>query len=129
VQGQEREGLFVASSLSVTGGTAWPVPTTPAQMPGRIDHILFLIQENHSFDSYFGTYPGAEGFPTGLKVPMRAGDTATVAPFHRSTPLTHNLDNDTSTCRRAMDGGKMDNFIPAEQSVDTIGYYDGSDLP
>jgi phospholipase C len=129
VQGQVQQGLFVASSLRVTGGTAWPAPTTPTQTPGRIDHILFLVQENHSFDAYFGTYPGAEGLPQGLKLPMQPGAAATVAPFHRTTPLTHDMSHAFQVCRDAMDSGKMDQFIPAEQSVDTMGYYDGTDIP
>jgi phospholipase C len=129
VQGQLQQGLFVASSLRVTGGTAWPAATTPAQTPGRIDHIIFLVQENHTFDSYFGTYPGAEGLPQGLKVPMKPGAAATVAPFHRTTPLTHDMSHAFQVCRDAMDGGKMDQFIPAEKSVDTMGYYDGTDIP
>jgi phospholipase C len=36
----------------------------------KIAHIVFIIQENHSFDNYFGTYPGANGFPQGLSVPF-----------------------------------------------------------
>jgi len=41
-----------------------------AQKQGRIDHIIFIIQENHSFDNYFGTYPGANGFPSGIVLPV-----------------------------------------------------------
>jgi len=40
-----------------------------AQKQGRIDHI-FIIQKNHSFDNYFGTYPGANGFPSGIVLPV-----------------------------------------------------------
>jgi phospholipase C len=29
----------------------------------KIDHIVFIVQENRSFDHYFGTYPGADGIP------------------------------------------------------------------
>ena len=29
-----------------------------------IEHVVLLMQENRSFDSYFGTFPGADGFPT-----------------------------------------------------------------
>src|SRR5437868_3623447 len=35
----------------------------------KIKHVIVIMQENRSFDSYFGTYPGAEGFPTGNGVP------------------------------------------------------------
>ena len=36
-----------------------------AEAPGieTIDHFIFLVQENRSFDHYFGTYPGAKGIP------------------------------------------------------------------
>src|SRR3954454_6176404 len=30
---------------------------------GKIKHVVVIMQENRSFDSYFGTYPGADGFP------------------------------------------------------------------
>src|SRR5438477_5199788 len=28
-----------------------------------LKHIIFIVQENHTFDNYFGTYPGANGIP------------------------------------------------------------------
>ena len=53
--------------------TVIPSPTlTPTPMPiaealalarTRIKHIVIIMQENRSFDSYFGTYPGADGLP------------------------------------------------------------------
>jgi len=30
-------------------------------VPGPIQHVVFLIKENHCFDNYFGTFPGANG--------------------------------------------------------------------
>ena len=42
----------------------WPV--APTQPPGgihKIKHVIFIMQENRSFDSYFGMYPGADGIP------------------------------------------------------------------
>src|SRR5262249_46019316 len=35
----------------------------------KIDHLIFVVMENRSFDSYFGTYPGADGIPQGVCVP------------------------------------------------------------
>src|SRR5437588_6667524 len=29
----------------------------------KIKHVIIILQENRSFDSYFGTYPGADGIP------------------------------------------------------------------
>src|SRR5881397_3569073 len=40
----------------VSGGTA-------ATGIHKIQHVIVIMQENRSFDSYFGTYPGADGFP------------------------------------------------------------------
>jgi len=127
--GTAGKGLITASKIAITGGSPWPEPSTPSQPSGRIDHILFLIQENHTFDSYFGTYPGAEGFPKGLKVPLQPGGTPTIAPFHFTSRLTHDMPHRWSAAHAAMNGGKMDGFIQAEHSKDTMGYYDGTDLP
>ena len=40
----------------------------PTKTP--IKHLIFLMQENHSFDNYFGTYPGADGIPPGTCMPV-----------------------------------------------------------
>src|SRR5689334_19434640 len=44
-----------------------PLPrATLASFRSRIQHIVFIIKENRSFDTYFGTYPGADGATTGM---------------------------------------------------------------
>jgi phospholipase C len=52
----------------------------------KIQHIIFIIQENHSFDNYFGTYPEANGFPPALSIPMDPNqiNTGFVKPYHLS---------------------------------------------
>ncbi len=35
----------------------------------KIRHVVVIMQENRSFDSYFGTFPGADGIPAGVCVP------------------------------------------------------------
>ena len=61
--------LFMAMILVVAGvvpGLAPATAQTSAQTgPGAepvIEHIVVIIEQNHTFDSYFGTYPGADGF-------------------------------------------------------------------
>ena len=129
VTGKLSNGLIYTDTIKVTGGNAWPASTTAIQPSGQIDHVVFLIQENHSFDSYFGTYPGANGLPANLKVPTSPGGQPTVSPFHFSTPLTHDMDHSWDAAHAAMDSGKMDGFVSAEKSNDTMGYYDGTDIP
>src|SRR5260370_33451458 len=48
---------------------ASPAPAQPADSPpaglGRIEHIIVVYLENHSFDNLFGMFPGANGLPQG----------------------------------------------------------------
>jgi phospholipase C len=46
----------------------------------KIEHVIVLMQENRSFDSYFGTFPGADGIPPHACVPNGLG--TCVRPFH-----------------------------------------------
>src|SRR5579871_3266583 len=52
----------------------------------KIKHVIIVMQENRSFDSYFGTYPGADGIPMKKGKPtVCVPDPATkkcIAPFH-----------------------------------------------
>jgi phospholipase C len=122
VSGDFLDGVLRVNSLHVTGGNPWPDPVGPSQTRGRIEHVLFLMQENHSFDNYFGSYPGADGPAGGLSVEG-------VSPFHLPSTVTRNMPHSLSAARRAVHGGMMDMFVSAEGSQDTMGYYDGRDIP
>ena len=53
------------AAASLAGCTSSP-SATPAPTPagiGKIRHVVIIMQENRSFDSFFGTYPGADGIP------------------------------------------------------------------
>ncbi len=59
-----------------TAATAATAATAPP-IYGKIDHVVFIIKENRSFDHYFGRFPGADGATTapsasGRAVPLRA---------------------------------------------------------
>ncbi len=72
--------IMLVASLSL----ATNVSPIYAQPPTKIQHIIFIVQENHSFDNYFGTYPGANGFPPHLSVPLSPNNTGLgyLSPFH-----------------------------------------------
>jgi phospholipase C len=106
-----------------------------------IQHVIMIVQENRSFDSYFGTYPGADGIPMINGVPtVSVPDPLTgqsQAPYYN--PLISNQ-NDPHVRDAALidiDGGKMDGFIrayrkynPSPTAVpDVMGYHDSRQIP
>jgi phospholipase C len=97
----------------------------------KISNIVIVLQENHTFDNYFGTYPGAEGtIGKNICLPQKPNSTNNcVSPFHDSnlTPvdMNHNWNSAHSDC----DGGKMDGFVYSEGHPETMGYYERVDLP
>src|SRR5260221_3961342 len=62
-----RSGRRPASSGEVAGGLAGRYLVPPGIH--KIKHVIIVMQENRSFDSYFGTFPGADGIPMRAAVP------------------------------------------------------------
>ena len=58
-----------------------PVVTVAVDPIHKIKHVVIIMQENRSFDHYFGTYPGADGIPPGVCVPDPQNG-GCVKPFH-----------------------------------------------
>ena len=48
----------------------------------KIQHVVWIIQENHSFDNYFGTFPNADGIPPSTCLAEMPGSKKCVKPFH-----------------------------------------------
>jgi phospholipase C len=122
--------LFVA--LAIPAAAAARTPTTP------IRHIVVLMQENHSFDNYFGTYPGADGPPPGTCLPRSLDDPALgcVRPRHVGGTAVLGLSSDPALFLRQYRGGRMDGFASAYRAgrglgglPNPLGYYDDRDLP
>ena len=98
----------LASSLLACGGTGNPGAGASVATPGltAIQHTVFIISENHTFDNYFGTFPGARGTTTGM---VSDGQ---VIPLRQMADLYEN----NSLCTTwectllAIDEGKMDKF-------------------
>jgi phospholipase C len=87
-------------------------PVAPAALSGihKIQHVVLIMQENRSFDQYFGTYPGANGIPVGVcePDPLNGG---CVAPFHDSSYINYGGPHETSNAVADIDGGRMDGFV------------------
>lgn len=97
-------GPFFTSCGS--GGTP-----SPAKDISRIQHVVFVIKENRTFDNYFGTYPGADGATTGI---TSNGDSIPLRPTPDSTP-GESLCNSWDCSIFAMNSGRMNDFDLSEQ--------------
>ena len=129
--------LGVAAALSLAlvilparVSAASAVPKTP------IEHFVVLMQENHTFDNYFGTYPGADGIPKGAAMPAdpAASTTRLVRPFHIGDRSILDLGHDGASATVAYNDGRMDGFIKAQVQQGALadlamGYYDDRDVP
>ncbi len=95
------------------GGTAVPAKLATARQ--KIKHIVIIMQENRSFDEYFGTFPGVDGIPMVDGVPTACmPDPSTklcVKPYHDSNDLNAGGPHGAVSAQSAIDGGKMDGFV------------------
>jgi phospholipase C len=116
-----------------------------------VKHVVILMQENRSFDHYFGTLPGVRGFADPAAITLSTGKSVFfqpdsqksdgyLLPFHLDT-LTTSAQSIPSTSHAytvqhsAWNGGKMDNWLPAHLAADgkngpfTMGYHTRDDIP
>jgi phospholipase C len=81
----------------------------------KIRHIVVIMQENRSFDSYFGTYPGADGIPKHVCVPD-PGRGGCDRPYHDSLDRNFGGPHDHVDAVRDIAGGRMDGFVKQAES-------------
>ena len=159
-----RRGLAVAicstlaaASLAACTSQAPPAPRPTASAPaglGKIRHVVVIMQENRSFDSFFGTYPGADG------IPARNGQFTVCVPdpraarcdrpYHDPSLVNGGAGHNLPDAVADIDGGKMDGFVrtaedqpsrgcsaaspPAPVCLpsgppDVMGYHDAREIP
>jgi phospholipase C len=116
-----------------------------------IKHVVLLMQENRSFDHYFGTMAGVRGFddpstlmfPNGKSIfyqPDSENPSGYLLPFHLDTQTTSaqkipSTSHAWSVQHEAWNGGKMDHWMPAHRRVDgknapyVMGYHTRADVP
>ena len=102
-----------------------------------VKHVISLMQENHSFDNYFGTYPGADGIPAGTCMPRDPARPAAgcVRPFHLGGKPISDLGHNRVVYANELAGGKMNGFVSAyarqgiQDPTQAMGHYDDRDLP
>ena len=117
----------LALALSACGGSPSQPTASPERVSGgstghykvaagihKIKHIIVIEQENRSFDSYFGTYPGADGIPMSNGAPtvcLPAPTGGCQAPYHDTADVNGGGPHNEGSARIDVNGGKMDGFI------------------
>jgi phospholipase C len=125
-----RRGLVLAASLATVAAVALPGPAhsadSTAEPQSDIKHVVVIVQENHSFDNYFGPYCDAthacEG--TGAANPYAP---LTAGPMNDTTSMAYDPNHDQECELAEMNGGKMDQYIQPHliESFDTT-YFCGN---
>jgi len=114
-----------AASSAAEGppGVRTPPQTAPVVIPPgihKIRHVIIIMQENRSFDSYFGTYPGADGIPMRHGVPTvcipdpRGGCRR---PYHDHHLVNYGGPHGYTQALRDIDGGRMDGFLRSAEDA------------
>jgi phospholipase C len=113
-------------------GLLFDLPHAKAQATSSlpIQYFIYIVQENHTFDNYFGTFPGANGIPAGAAFANYPGGPLVNQPFLLMPPTT-NVPNDLphpyQAYQVAYDNGAMDGWLWAEYRQ---GYqYYGAGIP
>ncbi|MEC4019653.1 phosphocholine-specific phospholipase C [Streptomyces sp. H27-D2] len=131
---------FAALSSSVERAAAIPA----SRRSGTIDdveHIVVLMQENRSFDHYFGSLKGVRGFgdprpvtlPSGKSVWHQSDGVKDVLPYHPDAEnlgmqFIEGLNHDWAGGHQAWNHGKYDKWVPAK-SAGTMAYLTREDIP
>ncbi|MFF1407842.1 phosphocholine-specific phospholipase C [Streptomyces sp. NPDC058294] len=105
-----------------------------------VEHIVVLMQENRSFDHYFGSLRGVRGFgdprpvsQNGRSVWKQSDGTKDILPFHPDADdlglaFIQDLPHGWNDGHAAFNGGKYDKWVPAK-SATTMAYLTRDDIP
>jgi phospholipase C len=118
------------------------VQVDAAASPLHFSHIVVIMQENHSFDNMFGTFPNLpSGYGLNLATCMPLSTSQKSAtpcdkPWNADAKATTVQSQDISHTRpsalKAYDNGLMNGFVanaPSCCKTYTMAYYDGTELP
>ena len=152
--------LFPAQAATATNAPTVSPTIGPPSLTGgdpmalaraKIKHVIVIMQENRSFDQYFGTFPGANGFPaqngqfTVCVNDPRPGKC--VYPYHDASNENLGGPHGSAEATADIDSGKMDGFIAQAESgkadcqatdipdcggtasTDVMGYHDAREIP
>jgi phospholipase C len=116
----------------------------------KIKHVIIIMQENRSFDSYFGTYPKADGIPMRYGLPsvcVSDPQGGCISPYHDTADANGGGPHGEANAVADIAGGKMDGFVAQRRAAsstcsnpddpacaegatpDVMGYHTGAEIP
>jgi phospholipase C len=131
------------AAYSGAGGFADLVARAAAAGPRHgslkdLEHVVLLLPENRSFDHYFGTLSGVQGFADKKgRAAFTQKDAAGTqfTPFRLTQACLPDLTHEWGAQHRSWNGGRMDGWVTAHEAADppgvgpeTMGYYKRADL-
>jgi phospholipase C len=146
------QGLAVGAAGLAMGGCRWPIGQWPphrrikeaGERPNRrlpegtdvlpqIEHIVVYMQENHSYDSYFGTFPRGDGYRMRRGVPRNTNpgtDGTPVGVFHSDDTCQpgRGVSQNWRNTHLQINGGRMDGFL-FNDNTNAMKYWDGGEVP
>ena len=122
-----RDFLKGVGALGLAGVTS-PLIAAPRPRPNPIQHIIVDMQENRSFDHYYGyaSWVGRYGVPANYAQPDGVG--GFVEPYHFTSLSTPDVGHSWNEMHAEYNGGAMDGFYTAD-GIYALGYYTADDLP
>ncbi|WP_438290303.1 phosphocholine-specific phospholipase C [Streptomyces sp. HUAS TT7] len=131
---------FAALSQSIARAASIPAAGSTGTIQD-VEHVVVLMQENRSFDHYFGSLKGVRGFgdprpvtlPSGKSVFHQVGGGKEVLPFRPKADklglqFIQDLNHDWTGSHKAFNNGKYDQWVPAKTST-TMAYLTREDIP
>jgi phospholipase C len=135
------------------GGTEGGTGDDGSTATQKIQHVVVIMQENRSFDHYFGTFPGAAGIPVDANGqptvcnpdPNLGG--MCIKPYHLTADKNVGGPHSSGAFNTCDDGGKLDGFIKNAEGgkmgcsdpnnpmctngtlVDVMGYHTDAEIP
>jgi phospholipase C len=141
-------GTAAAAAVGITGGTAAAATSSATRaLPrgwsgtiGDVKHVVILMQENRSFDHYFGTLAGVRGFGDKQALTWQNGgsifqqpdakrtDLGYLLPYNLTDQTDGDLDHSWNGDHSARSGGLWNNWVPAK-TQETMGYFTRNEIP
>ena len=136
-------GCSRGPAAAAVGGNSAAPKALPESWSGTIadvKHVVILMQENRSFDHYFGTLRGVRGFgdkqiltyPNGTNIfqqPDKArGDLGYLLPYNLTDQVDGDLDHSWVGDHEARNGGLWNNWVPVK-TEQTMGYFTRDEIP